>query len=167
MFSPYSEQHASGGRNVSGQGYHRAGGASRKRKKLPQGGSRGHRGSGFRKSVFSETADGADPVIRDILERGAGSDAAVRIADFGVIDITAGAFVLHDIHPPSICFVSGRSRPSADSIIQNLERNVKMKDPEFMRSKPYMSCEICILSSIIRMEEKVFCIYNDLAGFGR
>ena len=38
---------------------------------------------------------GADPIFGDIFPGGAGSDAAVGIADGGVIDIAAGADILH------------------------------------------------------------------------
>ncbi len=55
--------------------------------------------SDLSKRVFAETADRAYPVVRDVFERGAGGDTAVRIADFGIIDIAAGTFVLHGVHP--------------------------------------------------------------------
>lgn len=45
--------------------------------------------SDFYKYVFSKTADGADPVVRNILESGAGGDAVIRIAQFRVVDVAA------------------------------------------------------------------------------
>ena len=45
--------------------------------------------------VLAQAADGADPIFGDIFPGGAGSDAAVGIADGGVIDIAAGADILH------------------------------------------------------------------------
>ena len=46
--------------------------------------------------VLAQAADGADPILGDIFPGGAGGDAAVGVADGGVIDIAAGADVLHD-----------------------------------------------------------------------
>ena len=91
----------------SGQGYHRAKTPSSKKKKAPAGREPGFRGSDFGKGVLSETADRAYPVVRDVFERGAGGDTAVRIADFRIIDITAGAFILHNNQPPSFIFAPG------------------------------------------------------------
>ena len=70
-----------------------------KKEKAPAVRERIPPGSGLGESVFSETAYGAYPVVRDVLKSGAGGNAAVQIADFGIINITAGAFVLHSIHP--------------------------------------------------------------------
>ena len=51
----------------------------------------------FRELFLAQAADGAHPIFGDIFPGRAGSDAVVRIAGFGVIDITAGALVLiHD-----------------------------------------------------------------------
>ena len=49
------------------------------------------------KGILSETADRADPILRNIFPGSAGSNAAFRVADFGIIDIAAGTFVLHVI----------------------------------------------------------------------
>ncbi len=78
---------------------------------LPQAREQKPPESGFGEGVFSEAADGAYPIVRDVLEGGAGGDAAVRITDSGIIHITAGAFVLHHSHPFfRIHFSAGRSR---------------------------------------------------------
>ena len=55
-------------------------------------GKSGRVGSGGSKSVLAQAADGAHPILGDILPFGAGGDAAVGIADFGIVDVTAGAF---------------------------------------------------------------------------
>jgi hypothetical protein len=48
--------------------------------------------------VLGSTAHGADPVIRQSLEGGAGFDIVVGIANFGVVDIAANVanVFLHD-----------------------------------------------------------------------
>ena len=45
--------------------------------------------------ILAEAADGAGPILGDLFPGGAGRDAVVRIADGGVVDVTAGADVLH------------------------------------------------------------------------
>ena len=47
--------------------------------------------------ILSETAVRADPILRNIFPGSAGSDAAFGVANFGIIDIAAGTFVLHVI----------------------------------------------------------------------
>jgi hypothetical protein len=42
--------------------------------------------------IFVDLAQGADPVIRDVFKRGSRSDAAVRVAFFGIVHVlTHGA----------------------------------------------------------------------------
>jgi hypothetical protein len=50
---------------------------------------------GGSEGVLAQAADGADPILRDILPGCAGSDTAFGISDFRIIDIAAGTFVLH------------------------------------------------------------------------
>ena len=60
----------------------------------------------YREGVLAETADGAYPIIRDILKRGAGRDAAFGIAYLGVVHIAAGALILIHHTPllsPAVC----------------------------------------------------------------
>ena len=45
--------------------------------------------------VLAQTAPGAHPIVRDILERSAGSDAGIRVADLGVVLETARANIFH------------------------------------------------------------------------
>jgi hypothetical protein len=51
------------------------------------------------KVVFANAAEGADPVVRDLLEGGAGGDAAVRIAYRGIINVTTykASKLLHNV----------------------------------------------------------------------
>ena len=59
----------------------------------------------FLEHIFSDAADGADPVIRQIFEGRARSDAVVGIADSRVVLIAAGAanvFIHRDYLPISI-----------------------------------------------------------------
>ena len=77
-----------------------------KQKSPPKRGSVGSFVSGRSESVLAQTADGAYPVIRDIFPGRAGSNAAVGIAGFRIIDIAAGTFVLHESEPPYFCFAA-------------------------------------------------------------
>lgn len=51
--------------------------------------------------IFADAAEGANPIRRDVFPGSAGSDSAVRITDFGIIDVTAScAFILvHGFSP--------------------------------------------------------------------
>ena len=51
----------------------------------------------FNELILAYSTDGAYPVIRDILEFGAGSNAMVRIAESLIINVRAnGAFPFHE-----------------------------------------------------------------------
>ena len=54
--------------------------------------------SGGREGVFAQTADGAYPVFRDVFPGRAGFDTAFGIANFRIIDIAAGTFILHGLY---------------------------------------------------------------------
>ena len=45
-------------------------------------------------SILGETAYRADPILRQVLKRGTRGDPVIRIADFRVIHISAGALIL-------------------------------------------------------------------------
>ena len=47
------------------------------------------------KDILAKSADGADPILGDIFPRRTGGDAAVRIAEGRIINIAAGALILH------------------------------------------------------------------------
>ena len=67
-------------------------------------------GSFLLESILAQTAGGADPIRRDLLPGGSGSDAVLGIAYRGIIDVAAGANILiHD----STFFHSIRSSASA------------------------------------------------------
>ena len=48
-----------------------------------------HQLLGRREVALADTADGAHPVFGDVFEGSTGLDAAVGIAGFGVVDVTA------------------------------------------------------------------------------
>ena len=77
------------------------------------------------KSILSQAADGANPVFRDIFPGSAGSDSAFGIAGFGIIDITAGAFVLHGDASFLIDIGGNRTAPPSDIIITSGTFRVK------------------------------------------
>jgi hypothetical protein len=77
--------------------------------------------SGRGEGIFAQTADGTYPVFRDILPGCAGGDAAVGIADFRIIDIAAGTFVLHDDETSSVRLLSARRSVSENIIIKEKE----------------------------------------------
>ena len=45
--------------------------------------------------ILAEAADGAGPGLGDLFPGGAGGNTVVGISDGGVVDVTAGADVLH------------------------------------------------------------------------
>ena len=47
------------------------------------------------KGILAKAADGADPIFGNVLPDCAGGYAVVGVAQGGVIDIAAGAFVFH------------------------------------------------------------------------
>ena len=47
--------------------------------------------------VLAETAPGAYPIVGNVLESSAGSNAGVGIANFRIVLVTAGADVLHSV----------------------------------------------------------------------
>ena len=51
--------------------------------------------SGGIKGILAHAADGADPIIGNILKGSAGSDTAIGIAKLGVVNVTANALVFH------------------------------------------------------------------------
>ena len=55
------------------------------------------------KGVLVQPADGADPIFGNILPGRARSDTVFRVAQSGVIDIAAGALVLHGKGPFLTC----------------------------------------------------------------
>lgn len=52
----------------------------------------------FRKSVFTKTAYGANPIFGDVFPLSAGSDAAIRIAESFVVNVSARTNVFHIAH---------------------------------------------------------------------
>ena len=55
------------------------------------------------KGILAKSASGADPIFGNILPGRARSDAVFRVAQSGVIDIAAGALVLHGKSPFLTC----------------------------------------------------------------
>ena len=49
------------------------------------------------KSILAQTADGANPILRDVLPGGARGNSAFGIADLRIVDVPAGAFVLSHV----------------------------------------------------------------------
>lgn len=47
------------------------------------------------KGILAKTADGADPIFGNVLPDCAGGNTVVGVAQGGVIDIAAGAFIFH------------------------------------------------------------------------
>lgn len=45
--------------------------------------------------ILAETAGRTSPIVREIFKCRAGRDAVIRIADFGIVYISAGANILH------------------------------------------------------------------------
>ncbi len=52
----------------------------------------------FFKCILARSADGADPIFGDFFPRGAGGNAVIRIADYGIIFVAAEADVFCNIH---------------------------------------------------------------------
>jgi hypothetical protein len=53
------------------------------------------------KDILAHAADGADPILSDLLPGGAGSHAVIRIANSGIIDVATGANILIHVRSPS------------------------------------------------------------------
>ena len=70
----------------------------------------------FRERVLAQAADGAHPILGNVFPGGAGSDTGIGIAHFGIVNITAGALVLHG-HLPFFFLLPRRTRGFALMIL--------------------------------------------------
>ena len=62
------------------------------------------------KSILTQSANGTDPILADILPFGSGSDSVFRIADFGNVFVSAGTNVFY--HNCLLCRKIRRSKLS-------------------------------------------------------
>ena len=87
--------------------------------------------------VLAEAANGANPIVGNVLKGGAGSDTAVGIANLGIVNIAAGAYVLfHSMLPPRLLEIAIEQtfKPAAVAGLvlgqaKRLRRSAPLKSP--------------------------------------